>query len=574
MKAKNLTSYIRSDIASMDPYIAPSSMADIQSRLNVDQENIIKLDSGECQFEMFPEIKTALKNLSNIRFYPDSVYKKLRSALSIYTKVPIESIVVGNGSDEVLDLLFRLFFNNDEAIINCPPTFGMYTSFARLNRIPIITVQRNLDFSLDMQEILNSINGRVKAIVVCTPNNPTGTVTSEKNIRTLLNTGILVIIDEAYMEFSKTDNSTLLKKYKNLVIVRTLSKWAGLAGLRLGYALMDPVLVKEYMKIKPPYNVNAAANACGISVLNNLTQTKKNIQYIVDERNRVFEKLKQIPYLTVFPSDSNSLYMQIKSNGKQLREFLDKKSIFVRFLDSFSAFRLSIGRKEQNDKVLQALKAFELPNSNILEEDIYILKSIPGFNNDWDLSYELIRLVSSGYKGNEFLINAKPLSNKKSKEYQFIKDVFQCFYLGNQVFKDIYKRNPPVSVSNGFINNEALLISEPLIKQLSKKNTLGIATSRPRYEALYTLRKLKLTPAIIPEENIVALEDVPREKPFPDPLLKVKTILKSTNPIYIGDSINDTIAAKNAGMPCIYIGKEKLGDFQIQNVDSISEVLI
>jgi HAD superfamily hydrolase (TIGR01548 family) len=209
-------------------------------------------------------------------------------------------------------------------------------------------------------------------------------------------------------------------------------------------------------------------------------------------------------------------------------------------------------------------------------DGINLLKSIPRFNNDWDVSYVLFDLLEKNVSRDNFLNKVKIVTGRvrKTKKYQEIKDIFQSFYLGEEVFNQIYNRKPPVTFQKGLINNDSLLLDLNILRSLAQKYKLGIATSRPRYEALFASKTLKITPDFIREEFIVAKEDVLREKPEPDPLLEVKKRMEVKNPIYVGDTINDAIAAKKARMPCIFIGDKKLGDFQFSNINRIAEVLL
>ncbi len=215
-------------------------------------------------------------------------------------------------------------------------------------------------------------------------------------------------------------------------------------------------------------------------------------------------------------------------------------------------------------------------NSKTSQEDINVMKEISGFNNDWDLSYELIRLLIMGIIRSDFSQKARIVTKqiKRTNRYLKIKDIFQAYYLGEKIFSYIYKRPPLVSNSSGLINEEPLLPRIGVIEKLFNKYKLGVATSRPRFEALYTLRNLQVTPKYIQERFIVAQEDVLLEKPYPDSLIEAKKRMKVENPIYVGDSINDRIAAKSAGMKCIFVGIRKFGDYQIENVNQLEEVFI
>lgn len=614
MKKFNINTAIRRDIAEMEEYIPVASLWDLAGKYNQQLQDVTKLDAGENQFGFPPKVLEALNTRGLFNFYPDPEYKELRQTLAIYTDVSVESIMVGSGSDELLDLLFRLILEDDDKVINCPPTFGMYPVLTKLNRGQIVSVPRKDDFSLDFEGIVRVLNEQVKIIVICSPNNPTGTVTSQKDIVGLLDTGKLVIVDEAYFEFSGKTVASLVTKYPNLIVLRTLSKWAGLAGLRLGYGVMNPFFVQQLLKIKPPYNVNLAASIAGIAALNDKKWRKKTINIIVRERERLQKTLSTMDSLTIYPSEANILFVKVGKNLVRLRTIFEKKKIAVRYYEAYQAMRLSIGTKKQNDRVLAAFEEFSIQqfdsvifdmdgvlvdvansyrqaikktvetviankydkNMTVMMLDIDALKRIPGFNNDWDLSFALIRLLIRGVNQRGFDKKAIALDKqtKSSKEYRLVKDIFQSYYLGERLFIEIYKRKPPTILAQGLISNETLLLDLTILKSLSNKYKIGVATSRPRFEALYALKNLGITPTYISEADIVAQEDTFREKPFPDPLLEAQKRLKSKNPIYVGDSINDLIASQKANMPCIYVGSNNAADFQISNTNQIKEILL
>jgi len=614
MKNTNLNTIIRKDIAEMEEYIPVASLWDLAGEYKQNPQDVIKLDAGENQLGFSPKVLEALNAKGLFNFYPDPEYKELRQALADYANASVESTMVGSGSDELLDLLFRLILEDGDKVINCPPTFGMYPVLTKLNKGQIISVPRKEDYSLDVEGIKKALDKRVKVIVICSPNNPTGTVSPEKEIVSLLATKKLVIVDEAYFEFSGKTAASLVEKYPNLIVLRTLSKWAGLAGLRLGYGIMDPFFVQQLLKIKPPYNVNLAASIAGVAALKDKKWSKKTISTIIRERERLQKTLYKIAGLTVFPSEANMLFIKVNSNFDKFRNFLEEKKIAVRYYEAYQAVRLSVGTRDQNDKVLSALKEFSTQqydsvifdmdgvlvdvtnsyrqaikktvetvltdqfdkNVTVTMSDIDAMKGIPGFNNDWDLSYALIKLLAKGIKQGDFSRSAVALDRqtKNSTEYQSIKDIFQSYYLGEKLFIEIYNRKPPVLTAQGLIANETLLLDLSILKSLSKVYRLGIATSRPKFEALFALNNLGITPNFIDEANIIAQEDSPKEKPFPDPLLLAQKRLQSKSPVYIGDSINDLLAARKAGMPCVFVGSNQEADFQVTVTNQIKDILL
>lgn len=604
---------IRKDIAAMSAYIPVASLWDLSKKFKQKPEEVIKLDANENQFAYSPSVTEALQT-GLFNFYPDPEYKELRQALSSYTSIPLANIMVGSGSDELLDLLFRLILDEGDKVINCPPTFGMYAVAVELNKGQLVSVPRKSDFSLDLAGIVKAIDPRVKAIVVCTPNNPTGTVTSQSEIITLLETGKLVIVDEAYFEFSSATTVPLLQKYPNLIILRTLSKWAGLAGLRLGYALMDTFFVEQLFKIKPPYNVNLAASVAGVAALADKVWREKMLGSTISERQRLIEELGSLTNLQVYPSQANSLFIKVERDFTELKNFLAQRKIVVRYYDTYQAIRLSVGLPWQNDAVIKALKDFVaskrdavifdmdgvlvdvsksyrqaikltaqyvLQNkyglkSNVAAADIEAMKSIPGFNNDWDLSFALIELLSKGITRKDFEQNISALSEKikTSADYLAAKDIFQSYYLGSELFKQLYQRPAPIASQTGLIKNETLLLDLKILKKIAEKYKVGVATGRPKFEALFALRNLKISPQIIKEIYVVGKEDAKREKPFPEPLLRAAELLGCKQPIYVGDSINDILAAQAAAMPCIFVGQSKQADFEVKKTDEIERILL
>ena len=239
-------------------------------------------------------------------------------------------------------------------------------------------------------------------------------------------------------------------------------------------------------------------------------------------------------------------------------------------VDESRSYRLAIEMTVNNFLAKNGTK------TKITQEDVRIIKSFPGFNNDWDVSFVLIDLIQRGKDKQNYSDDIRLVtpSRRKTKKYLGIKDIFQSYYLGEKLFKEIYNRPPVIFYARGLNLNDSLLIDEVLLTALAGKYKLGIATSRPRLEALFTARNLKITPQLIKEEFIVAKEDAAREKPEPDPLLEVKKRMGVLTPIYIGDTINDVIAAQKAGMPSIFIGEKNLGDYQFTNVNKIQEIIL
>ncbi|MBI2957271.1 MAG: aminotransferase class I/II-fold pyridoxal phosphate-dependent enzyme, partial [Chloroflexi bacterium] len=249
---------------------------------------------------------------------------------------------------------------------NCPPTFGMYAFSTGVCAGKLVTVRRGNDFALDLPAIRRAVTPRTKVIFVASPNNPSGNVTPEKAIRELLDLGILVVVDEAYYEFSGCTVVPLTQKYDNLVVLRTFSKWAGLAGLRVGYGVLPQQLMPYLLKIKQPYNINAAAMVAAIESLADVDYLLETVKAIVHERARLFRKLEQFEFMELSPTQANFILCRIgNSRARHLHMKLQKRGIFLRYFDApmlEDCLRISVGKPEHTDALVQTIEA-------ILDED-------------------------------------------------------------------------------------------------------------------------------------------------------------------------------------------------------------
>ena len=228
----NLKRFIRSEILNFQEYKTVSSVWDLAEQFGKNALKVAKLDQGENFYGTSPKVAQALGSYNFFNYYPDPEYKKLRRAIGKNIKVPSEKIMVGSGSDELIDLLFRLTLNPGDKVVNFPPSFGMYDVSIKLNRGIIVNIPREKDYSINLKKGLNSIDEKTKIIIICSPNNPTGNPTPREDIIKFLKTGKLLMLDEAYAEYADRSNLDLVKKYSNLILVRTFCKWPGIAGLR------------------------------------------------------------------------------------------------------------------------------------------------------------------------------------------------------------------------------------------------------------------------------------------------------------------------------------------------------
>jgi len=297
--------------------------------------------------------------------YPDPLQLRVKEKLHQIKGVPPDNIFLGNGSDEAIDLLYRAFCRpGTDNVILLPPTYGMYEVSANINDVACRKVSLTADYQLDLDGIAKAIDPRTKLVFVCSPNNPTGNSIHRQDIETLLvNFNGLVVVDEAYVNFSKSPSLTKeLAEFPNLVVLQTLSKAWGLAGLRLGMAFASQEIISVFNKIKPPYNINQATQEIVLEALKNVDQVNAWIRETVREREKLAAELKTIPQVEhVTPSDANFMLVKLQS-PRELYEHLVGRGIIVRDRSKVElcegCLRMTVGTAEENEKLLEAVGEF------------------------------------------------------------------------------------------------------------------------------------------------------------------------------------------------------------------------
>ena len=359
MKAVDVEKLIRShlvDIQVYEPVDPPELLAE---RAGVPPSEIVKLNGNENPYGGSQKAVEAVAK-APLHIYPDPFQRRMRSALGDYTGLDPERIIAGAGSDELIDLLFRLFISPGDKIIDCDPTFAMYAFCARVAGGCIQMVPRDERFEIDVHAVKKAVDSKSKIIFLSSPNNPTGNLAAEAQVRELLETGLVVVVDEAYHEFCGRSVAHLVPEHENLVVLRTMSKWAGLAGLRVGYGLMSPRLVGHIMDIKPPYNVNVAAEAALLASLEDAPALLENVKAIAHERQRMFSLLEGLPGVRPWPSFGNFILCQLASGAaSRVYEGLAMRGVFVRRFSSHrlrDCLRVSVGRPDQTDAFIAALR--------------------------------------------------------------------------------------------------------------------------------------------------------------------------------------------------------------------------
>ena len=357
----NAEDLIRQHLKGLSPYEPIIPPEELAQRYGIPVDKIVKLDGNENPYGCSPRARKALADYSQYHIYPDPEQRKLRRALSNYIGVSAENIMTGSGSDDYIDLVLRLFVEPGDEVISCPSTFGMYPFSTAVAGGELVTVRRGADFKLDIEGIKRAIKRRTKVIFLASPNNPSGNSVSHEHIIELLKVGKILVVDEAYQEFSSSISAIdLISHYDNLIVLRTFSKWAGLAGLRVGYAVCPAWIARHFMKIKQPYNVNVAAEVAALASLADLEYLKGKVADIIKERDRLYHEMQKFTFLKVFPSDANFILCAVlNSKAKDIYYGLQRKGIFIRYYNDVllkDYIRISIGKPEHTDMLVAVLK--------------------------------------------------------------------------------------------------------------------------------------------------------------------------------------------------------------------------
>ena len=333
-----ITNLIRKNIQILKPYSS--------ARDEYKSNEGIFLDANENPF-------------GNLNRYPDPYQWRLKQILSGQKKVTIENILVGNGSDEIIDLVQRVFCEpNEDKIIICPPTYGMYEVYANINNIDIISIPLTDDFQLNTKSILAQ---SAKILYLCSPNNPTGNAL--ENLEFIIeNFNGIVFLDEAYIDFSEQPSLvSKIKQFPNLIVSQTFSKARGLAAARIGVAYANETIISVMNKVKPPYNISELNQKAAVNALADETAFRNNLNLIIEEREKLKIKLLELDFVTkIFPSDANFLLVEM-DNATEIFEALIEKQIITRNRNSVvkNTIRITIGTAQENELLIYTLQLLE-----------------------------------------------------------------------------------------------------------------------------------------------------------------------------------------------------------------------
>lgn len=543
----------------------------------------LRLDFNENSLGCSPKVIERLQRINeeDLSIYPS--YGELLEKISEYIGLPTTQIVATNGTDEALKCFFDTFVEQGEEIILLSPSFAMFRVYADIAEANVKEVLYNEDLTFPVEGLLNAINSETKLILIANPNNPTGTSINDDDLRKVLNKAenALVVVDEAYYDFYGKSAIPLINEFKNLVVTRTFSKAFGLAAIRLGFIVSNKEMIKEMRKVLSPYSVNGLAIDCAIATLDDIDYVEKYVNEIKKSKEILYNEFKKLG-IKFFPTDANFFIANFEDDCNRIYEELKKRNILVRDRSKYpllkGCLRIGIGTLKQTQQFLDILNdilrkdallfdmdgvlvdvsdsyrtaikktAEYFTNQEIKTTEIQEFKEKGGYNNDWDLTEGII------------LKKGKEIEKKK------IIDKFQQIYFRVR-------------------DNEKWLLDKNILQELKQKYKLGIVTGRPRDEAMYVLDKNNVRNFF---ETVITMEDVPEDRLKPDPfgLIEAMKQLNVNRAMYLGDAIDDIIAAKKADIIGVGVVPPKceskiLGElmkkngakFVLNNTNEIKEVL-
>ncbi len=341
----NIDTLVRNNVKNMSSYL--SARDDFKK---VNDKKLIYLDANESPFD------------NGINRYPDNKHTELKKVVSNIKNVNVNQIVFGNGTDEILDLIVRVFCNpSEDKIITLPPTYGMYDVIAKTNGVENIEIPLKSDFSIDKNEILKLSSKTTKILFLCSPNNPTGNSFDTNDLTDLIKgfNGI-VVVDEAYIDFSsKQSLISLINDNNNLIITQTMSKAYGMAGIRLGMGFSNQKIINYLNKIKPPYNINVLTEIKALEELNKIDEIKKNIDLVLNQRKLLVSCLEKLDFIEkIYKSDSNFLLVKVDNADLRYNQLL-KNGIIVRNRSNQplcqNCLRITIGTENENKSLIKIL---------------------------------------------------------------------------------------------------------------------------------------------------------------------------------------------------------------------------
>lgn len=341
---------------------APVEPTDVlAARYGLAPERIVRLDTNENPYGPPLRVQEALAACDEYHRYPDPEGREIRRLLAGYTGIGGERIVIGNGAGEIIDLLLALFLDPGDAVLIPTPTDRLYEARARIHGAAVQRVPRLPDFALDSAALVAAVTPAVKIVFLASPNDPTGNLCRERDIVRLLHHNVIVVVDETYYEFSGRTVAPLTREYDNLVVLRTFSHWAGLAGLPVGYGIMPRWIAAAARRIQRPDSVNVAAQVAVRAIFEELPALRATIRRLRLERLRLYRALRKLNFVRPWESKGNFLLVHVRhGTADALADWLAADGIFVRrpdFPELRDFVRITVGRPEETDRLMRRMTA-------------------------------------------------------------------------------------------------------------------------------------------------------------------------------------------------------------------------
>jgi len=553
--------YIRSDLKTLPPYTPIKPFDVVAEEIGLPISALIKLDANENSYGMLPEVSTDMISGQFNHIYPDPGQTYLRTDIANRHGIKKEMIVCGSGADDILDILIRLV--PDRPIVTSGPTFGMYSFLGSVSKRQVIDVPRDSQtFQVDFDKVLSTtIASHATLLFLTSPNNPTGDIIPNETVKMLctkLSQHCLVVIDEAYAEFSSTTCLHMIDDHPNLIVLRTFSKWAAIAGLRVGYSISNPLIARSMDIIKQPYNVSSVAELAARSALKNeaLIRTQQ-IDKLLEERVNLYKLLSSYEWIHPVPnSQANFILCRISTMPAWLvASTLRAKGILIRYYSTnhlVHYIRISVGKPDDTEKLKAGLDSIQKECvSSYFKSLEAVLWDMDGVLADVSKSYrtsiletakfwgviatheDLEKIKNEGNANNDWvvskrLIDSKIEAGRLSPTLQEVTDKFEEIYQGTEAVPGLWKL-------------ESLVPSIELLKKLkSAFPKMGIVTGRPRHDANKFIQTFNLTEFF---DVVVCMEDTPKPKPDPSPVKAALDALGVTKAVLIGDTPDDIMAA-------------------------------
>lgn len=554
-ESTDISRWIRRDFSKLGAYTPVQPLHILANEIGLPVSQLIKLDANENVYGPIPEITAAIAELPTMHIYPDPGITRLRSALATHVGFDISHVVAGSGSDDILEIIIRLV--DPTAVLISTPTFGMYSFLGKQAKAKIVDIPRNESFGLDLESIFSALQKEeIQLIFLASPNNPTGNVVENSEVETLCQRAdCLVVIDEAYCEFSGKSALQLVPKYPNLIIVRTFSKWAALAGLRVGYSISHPQIAQGMMSVKQPYNVNIAAEAAALAALSNYDKVFKTVDLLRVEKDRLFSELRKFKWLRPVPSEANFVLIEVlKRSATLIVTNLRAKGIIIRYFNTpklQNYIRISAGRPSDTDALLNALREMDEHPQNLTNFKAQaILWDMDGVIADVSKSYrqaiiqtalhfgvevldgDISKAKSEGNSNNDWVLTKKLVDAKLKADIPLdaITSRFEEIYQGTES-------------SAGLWEKETMIPTIQVLEELHSRVPFAVVTGRPRADAAKFLDHFKISHLF---ETVVCMEDGPK-KPHPHIVQLAMKNLRVEKAVLIGDTPDDMVAANYAG---------------------------